>query len=96
MPTGGDPLPDDRGEEEVAAMTTVVLHPQADATDRAHAGRPGSGPEEASCGGCVWSVWREDGRGRRRLKCNLTDWDGRPATDIRPDDPACRHFDPQT
>jgi hypothetical protein len=86
------------------AMTTVVMHPQTvwglaasqtNGRDQAHAGRPGSGPEGASCSECVWSLHREDGCGARQRKCNLTDWDGRPVTDIRDEDPACKYFDPR-
>jgi hypothetical protein len=60
----------------------------------AHAGVPGSGPVGMTCGECLWSVRQEAADGRRCLKCNLTDWDGEPRTDIHASDPACSYFDP--
>ncbi len=68
---------------------------QAGTSDPAHPATPGSGPAGKTCGECAWSLWQKDDRGRRRLKCNLTDWDAREVTDIRPDDHACKYFDPR-
>ncbi len=84
-------------------MTTQVGYPDlaletlfAEARkDTAHAGKPGSGPVGSTCGDCAWSVWQKDDRGRRCLKCNLTDWDRLEATDIRPEDHGCNYCDPR-
>ncbi len=74
-------------------LAVETLLAQADRTDSAHAAQPGSGPVGRTCGDCAWSLWQKDDRGRRCLKCNLTDWDRLEATDIRPEDHACKYFD---
>ncbi|HTU03879.1 MAG TPA: hypothetical protein VMG58_18740 [Candidatus Sulfotelmatobacter sp.] len=78
-------------------MATVLDAPMSMASagveDKAHAGQPGSGPGGQTCGACAWRIWQVDARGRRRLKCNLTDWDWTESTDIKPEDAACKYFD---
>jgi hypothetical protein len=83
-------------------MTTLTVAHNASAgvagsmpSDRGHAGQPGSGPEGATCAACAWSLRTDDDRGRRRIKCNLTDWDWLAASDIAAEDPACRYYDPR-
>ncbi len=78
------------GYPDVAVETLCA---QTERGDAAHAAQPGSGPVGATCGGCAWSLQHKDDRGRQCLKCNLTDWDQLEATDIRPEDHACKYFD---
>ncbi len=73
------------------AVETLVA--QASTTDPAHAAQPGTGPAGTTCGDCLWSLWHKDDRGRRCLKCNLTDWDGREMTDIHFEDHSCKYCD---
>ncbi len=57
---------------------------------RGHAGRPGSGPQDETCGSCIH--YRSVAGGARRFpKCDLTrkSWTNGSGSDIRRCDPAC-------
>lgn len=61
--------------------------------DRAHAARPGSGPEGETCRHCAHRCAVEHNT-RVYQKCGLMrqHWTHGPGTDIRAKDPACKCF----
>lgn len=80
--------------EEIPADVKARLEAAGQARlDRAHAARPGTGPEEETCGSCRHLCARAFAR--VYYKCGLMEarWTGGRATDVRKKDAACRFWE---
>lgn len=74
--------------------TISDIPPPRRIVDRAHAARPGTGPEKKMCGDCKHIRRVGHNQNRKYHKCGLMRncWSCGPATDIRCKDLACKLF----
>lgn len=63
------------------------------AIPRGYADKPGSGPENETCGSCRHHATRHFAKVYHKCKLNQASWTGGPKTDIRVRSPACSKWE---